>query len=103
MALMAGDVDYSLPWGSALRAAVTGVPLRVVAGIAAPPCSWLGPKFSQAKISRDKRISVDSFAGTMEYLARVAAQHYGLDLNRDIKILIIGSSPNRVAALLKRD
>ena len=35
----------------------------------------------------------------MEYLARVAAKHYGLDPNRDIKVLVTGSSPNRVAAL----
>ena len=34
----------------------------------------------------------------MEYLARVAAKHYGLDPNRDIKILTTGSSPNRMAA-----
>src|SRR6185369_13531510 len=45
------------------------------------------------------RIGVDSFAGTMEYLARVAAKHYGLDPERDIKILVSGSSPTRVAAL----
>jgi ABC-type nitrate/sulfonate/bicarbonate transport system substrate-binding protein len=32
MALVAGDIDYSLSWGSALRAAITRVPLRVLAG-----------------------------------------------------------------------
>jgi ABC-type nitrate/sulfonate/bicarbonate transport system substrate-binding protein len=101
MALVAGDVDYSLSWGSALRAAITGVPLRVVAGIAARPLHVLmaRPEIQSGKDLKDKRIGVDSFAGTMEYLARVAAKHYGLDPNRDIKILITGSSPNRVAAL----
>ena len=101
MALVAGDVDYSLSWGSSLRAAVTGVPLRVVAGIASRPLHVLmaRPEIRSGKDLKDKRIGVDSFAGTMEYLARVAAKHYGLDPNRDIKILISGSSPNRVAAL----
>jgi ABC-type nitrate/sulfonate/bicarbonate transport system substrate-binding protein len=101
MALVAGDVDYSLSWGSSLRAAVTGVPLRVVAGIASRPLHVLmaRPEIQSGKDLKDKRIGVDSFAGTMEYLARVAAKHYGLDPNRDIKILISGSSPNRVAAL----
>ena len=101
MALVAGDVDYSLSWGSALRAAITGVSLRVVAGIAARPLHVLmaRPEIQSGKDLKDKRIGVDSFAGTMEYLARVAAKHYGLDPNRDIKILITGSSPNRVASL----
>ena len=101
MALVAGDVDYSLSWGSALRAAITGVPIRVVAGIAARPLHVLmaRPEIQSGKDLKDKRVGVDSFAGTMEYLARVAAKHYGLDPNRDIKVLITGSSPNRVAAL----
>lgn len=101
MALVAGDVDYSLSWGSSLRAAITGVPLRVVAGIAARPLHVLmaRPEIQSGKDLKDKRIGVDSFAGTMEYLARVAAKHYGLDPNRDIKILITGSSPTRMAAL----
>ena len=75
MALVAGDVDYSLSWGSALRAAITGVPLRVVAGIAARPLHVLmaRPEIQSGKDLKDKRIGVDSFAGTMEYLARVAA------------------------------
>ncbi|HMF48035.1 MAG TPA: ABC transporter substrate-binding protein, partial [Candidatus Saccharimonadales bacterium] len=33
-ALISGDVDYLLAWGSALRAAVTGVPIKAVVGIA---------------------------------------------------------------------
>ena len=36
-ALISGDVDYLLAWGSALRAAVTGVPVKAVVGIAATP------------------------------------------------------------------
>jgi ABC-type nitrate/sulfonate/bicarbonate transport system substrate-binding protein len=75
--------------------------LRVVAGIAARPLHVLmaRPEIQSSKDLKDKRIGVDSFAGTMEYLARVAAKHYGLDPNRDIKVLVTGSSPNRVAAL----
>jgi ABC-type nitrate/sulfonate/bicarbonate transport system substrate-binding protein len=75
--------------------------LRVVAGIAARPLHVLmaRPEIQSGKDLKDKRIGIDSFAGTMEYLARVAAKHYGLDPNRDIKVLVTGSSPNRVAAL----
>src|SRR4030095_6897435 len=36
-ALISSDVDYLLAWGSALRAAVTGVPIKAVVGIAGRP------------------------------------------------------------------
>jgi hypothetical protein len=34
---MSGDVDYLLAWGSAVRAAISGVPIKAVAGIASRP------------------------------------------------------------------
>ena len=37
-ALISGDVDYLLAWGSALRAAVTGVPIKAVVGSPAGRC-----------------------------------------------------------------
>ena len=35
--LISGDIDYLLAWGSALRAAVTGAPIKAVVGIAGRP------------------------------------------------------------------
>jgi NitT/TauT family transport system substrate-binding protein len=101
MALVAGDVDYSLSWGSSLRAVITGVPIKVVAGVAHRPLHVLMGR-SELKSGKDlkgKRIGVDSFAGTMEYLSRVAVKHFGLDPDKDVKILVSGSSPARLAAL----
>jgi ABC-type nitrate/sulfonate/bicarbonate transport system substrate-binding protein len=101
MALVAGDVDYSLSWGSSLRAVITGVPIKVVAGVAHRPLHVLMGR-SEIKSGKDlkgKRIGVDSFAGTMEYLSRAAVKHFGLDPDKDIKFLVSGSSPTRLAAL----
>ena len=36
-ALISGDIDYLLAWGSAVRAAVTGVPIKAVVGMASRP------------------------------------------------------------------
>ena len=36
-ALISGDIDYLLAWGSAIRAAVTGVPIKAVVGMASRP------------------------------------------------------------------
>lgn len=100
-ALLAGDVDYLLAWGSALRAAVAGVPIKVVAGMASKPLHILiaRPDIKSGKDLKGKTIGVDSIAGTVDYLARVAAKHYGLDPDKDVKIIVTGESPVRLAAI----
>lgn len=100
-ALLAGDVDYLLAWGSTLRAAVTGVPIKVVAGMASRPLHTLiaKPEIKSGKDLKGKTIGVDSFAGTVDYLSRVAAKHFGLDPDKDVKIIVTGESPMRLAAI----
>ena len=100
-ALISGDIDYFLAWGSTLRAAATGVPLKVVLGLAARPLHILiaRPEIKSAKDLRGKTIGVDSFAGTVDYLSRTAVRHYGMEPDRDVKIIVTGESPTRLAAL----
>ena len=100
-ALMSGDVDYLLAWGSALRAAVSGVPIKAVLGFAGRPLHVLiaRPEIKSPKDLKGKIIGVDSVAGTVDYLSRVAARHYGFEPEKDIKIIVTGESPTRLAAL----
>jgi ABC-type nitrate/sulfonate/bicarbonate transport system substrate-binding protein len=100
-ALIAGDVDYLLAWGSALRAAVTGVPIKAVVGIAGRPLHVLiaRPDIKTPKDLTGKIIGVDSIAGTVDYLSRVAIRHFGMEPERDVKIIVTGESPTRLAAL----
>lgn len=100
-ALVSGDVDYLLAWGSALRAAVTGVPIKAVVGLAARPLHVLvaRPEIKTPKDLKGKVIGVDSIAGTVDYLSRVALRHFGFEPERDVKIIVTGSSPTRLAAL----
>ena len=100
-ALISGDVDYLLAWGSALRAAVTGVPIKAVVGIAGRPLHVLvaRPEIKTAKELKGKIIGVDSVAGTVDYLARVAVRHFGFEPDKDVKIIVTGESPTRLAAL----
>ena len=100
-ALISGDVDYLLAWGSALRAAVTGVPVKAVVGIAGRPLHVLiaRPEIKTPKDLKGRVIGVDSIAGTVDYLARVAVRHFGLEPERDVKIIVTGESPTRLAAL----
>jgi ABC-type nitrate/sulfonate/bicarbonate transport system substrate-binding protein len=100
-ALISGDIDYLLAWGSALRAAVTGVPIKAVVGIAGRPLHVLvaRPEIKSAKDLKGKVIGVDSVAGTVDYLSRVAVRHFGFEPDKDVKIIVTGESPTRLAAL----
>ena len=100
-ALMSGDVDYLLAWGSALRAAVTGVPIKAVLGFAGRPLHVLiaRPEIKSPRDLKGKVIGVDSVAGTVDYLSRVAVRHFGFEPERDVKIIVTGESPTRLAAL----
>jgi NitT/TauT family transport system substrate-binding protein len=100
-ALVSGDIDYLLAWGSAVRAAVTGIPIKAVVGMASRPLHVLiaRPDIKTAKDLRGRTIGVDSFAGTVDYLSRVAVRHYGLEPERDVKIIVSGESPTRLAAV----
>lgn len=100
-ALISADVDYLLAWGSALRAAVTGVPIKAVVGIAGRPLHVLvaRPEIKTPKDLKGRVIGVDSVAGTVDYLARVAVRHFGFEPEKDVKIIVTGESPTRLAAL----
>lgn len=100
-ALVSGDIDYLLAWGSTLRAAVTGVPVKVVASMSARPLHVLmvRPEIKSGKDLKGKTIGVDSFAGTVDYLSRVAVRHFGLDPDKDVTIIVSGESPLRLAAI----
>ncbi len=100
-ALVSGDVDYLLAWGSALRAAVTGVPIKAVVGFAGRPLHVLiaRPEIKSPKELKGKIIGVDSVAGTVDYLSRVALRHFGFEPEKDVKIIVTGESPTRLAAL----
>src|SRR5258707_14267974 len=73
-ALISGDIDYLLAWGSAIRAAVTGVPIKAVVGMASRPLHVLiaRQEIKTPKDLKGKVIGVDSVAGTVDYLSRVA-------------------------------
>ena len=100
-ALVSGDIDYLLAWGSAVRAAVTGIPIKAVAGMSSRPLHVLmvRPEIKTAKDLRGKTIGVDSVAGTVDYLSRLAARHFGMEPDRDVNIIVTGESPTRLAAL----
>lgn len=100
-ALIAGEVDYSMDLGSSVRAAMGGTPIKVVAAMTAKPMKVFvtRPEIRFARDLRGKTIGVDDFAGTVDYLSRIAARYLGLDPDRDLNIIETGDGATRLAAL----
>ena len=100
-ALVAGEVDYSLALGSSVRAAMNGVPIKVVAAMASRPLHVFiaRPEIRFARDLRGKTIGGDGFTGTADYLSRIATRYLGLDPDRDVNMIETGDSSLRLAAL----
>ena len=57
------------------------------------------PEITSAALLKGKRVGVSSFGATGDLAARVALQSVGLDPNRDVTIVTLGSDTLRFAAL----
>ncbi len=100
-ALIAGDVGYTTALGSTIRAAIRGVPLRVVMTIADKPLFALiaRPGINSVEELKGKLLGISSFGASTDTYARALLRRYKLIPNEDVKILALGGGTNRVAAM----
>jgi NitT/TauT family transport system substrate-binding protein len=91
-ALVSGDGDYAEVFGSAIRSAARGAPLRAFStSIKAPFFSLVvNPSIKSVKDLKGRVIGVTSLGGTNQISGRLLFQHFGLDPDRDVKFLAIG-------------
>jgi NitT/TauT family transport system substrate-binding protein len=100
-ALIAGDVGYTTALGSTIRAAIRGVPLRVVMTIADKPLFALisRPGITSVEELKGKLLGISSFGASTDTYARALLRRYKLIPNQDVKILALGGGTNRIAAM----
>ncbi len=100
-ALATGDIDYTMIFGSVVRAAVRGLPVKVVASFMDSSTHTLiaRPEFKSVKELRGKTLGVSSFGATADVAARMMFQKSGIDPEKDIKIIALGSDRARFSAL----
>jgi len=100
-ALVNGDIDYTLIFGSVVRAAVRGFPLRVVAGFLDSSTHTLiaRPEFKSVKDLKGRTLGVSSFGATADVVARMMIKHFGIDPEKEMKIIALGPDRARFAAL----
>ena len=100
-ALATGDIDYTMIFGSVVRAAVRGLPMKVVASFMDSSTHALiaRPEFRSIKDLRGRTLGVSSFGATADVAARMMFQKSGIDPEKEIKIIALGSDRARFTAL----
>jgi ABC-type nitrate/sulfonate/bicarbonate transport system substrate-binding protein len=100
-AIMTGDIGYTLLFGSVVRAAVRGMPLRALASLLDAPTHALvaRPEYKSVKELKGKVLGIGNFGGTDDVAARMMFKHFGVDPDKDLKIIVLGSDRARLAGL----
>jgi ABC-type nitrate/sulfonate/bicarbonate transport system substrate-binding protein len=91
-ALLGGDIDYAELIGSIIRSAARNLPVRAIStSIKAPFFSIIGQnKFKSIKDLKGAVIGLTSIGGTNHVSTRMTLRQFGLDIDKDVKILAIG-------------
>lgn len=100
-ALLGGDIEYHGLAESGLRLAAKGSPMKSLFFSLRSPLYFLmaKPQIKTVQDLKGKIIGISSFGGATEVSMRLGLRHYGLDPERDVTIILIGTENVRVAAL----
>jgi NitT/TauT family transport system substrate-binding protein len=100
-ALINGEVDYTMIFGSVVRAAMRGIPVKVVAVlIDSPPYALISkPELKSIKALAGRNLGIGVYGSTNDVVARMMLEHSGINPDKDIKIVAFGFDGARLAAL----
>ena len=100
-ALSNGDIDYTLLTGSVIRAAIRGLPVRIVAGLMSSSAHVFlaRPEIMTIKELSGKRIGLAGFGDATHVLARIILAKHGVDPDKDVQFIGLGSDSGRFTAL----
>jgi NitT/TauT family transport system substrate-binding protein len=103
-ALATGDIDYCQLFGAVVGGAIAGLPVRIVAGYLDnwPMTLIAQPEYKSLKDLKGKTLGISSFGATPDVAARMMLKQAGIDAEREIKVLALGSDAARLAALKQR-
>jgi len=103
-ALATGDIDYCQLFGAVVGGAIAGLPVRIVAGYLDnwPMTLIAQPEFKSLKDLKGKTLGISSFGATPDLGARLMLKQVGIDPEKEIKVLALGSDAARLTALKQR-
>jgi NitT/TauT family transport system substrate-binding protein len=100
-ALVSGEIDYWTVIGNSVAAAIQGAPLRVLACYVpgSPSALIARPEFKSVTELRGKAVGLNTSGGALESIARLMFKHFGLDPDKEIKFLPLGTNERRFSAM----
>jgi ABC-type nitrate/sulfonate/bicarbonate transport system substrate-binding protein len=103
-ALSNGDIDFTLLTGSVIRAAIRGLPVRLAAGLmtSSPHVLLAREEINSVKELGGKKVGLGAFGDATHVLARTIIAQHGLDPEKQIQFLALGSDSARFAALQQK-
>ena len=103
-ALATADIDYCQLFGAVVGGAIAGLPVRIVAGFLDnwPMTLIAQPEYRSLKELKGKTLGVSSYGATPDVGARMMLKHVGIDAEKEIKVLALGSDAARITALKQR-
>jgi NitT/TauT family transport system substrate-binding protein len=100
-ALISGDIDYDTHFGSLVRGAVSGLPIRVIFSTAEKQMFSFAvqPEIKTVENLKGKIIGISSFGGTQHLVTAGVLRAVGIDPDRDVKIINVGDEGVRIQQL----
>ena len=100
-ALVTGDIGYTLIFGSVVRGALRGMPMRALASLldGSTHALVVKPEYKSGKELKGKTVGIGNFGGTDEVAGRMMLKSFGLDTQKDLKFIALGPDRARLAAL----
>src|ERR1051325_9225118 len=100
-ALAGGDTDYTMIFGSVVRAAIRGLPVRVVSSLIDGSTHALvaRPEFKSVKELKGKTLGVQAYGASDHIAAMMMFKKLGIDPEKDIKVVALGPASGRLAGL----
>jgi NitT/TauT family transport system substrate-binding protein len=100
-ALVTGDIGYTLLFGSVVRGALRGMPMRALASLLDGSTHALvaKPEYKSGKELKGRTVGIGNFGGTDEVAGRMMLKSFGLDTEKDLKFIALGPDRARLAAL----
>jgi NitT/TauT family transport system substrate-binding protein len=100
-ALIGGNLEFTTVPTAGLQAALQGAPLKVVLSTFHKPMFWLysRPEIRNVKELSGKKVAVSSLGAAGDSALRELIKKNGMDENREVAILAIGTTATRLGAL----
>ena len=100
-ALLGGSVDYTTASGSIIAAAVRGIGVKLALIIDAKPAFELvsDPQVRAYEALKGKPIGISSRGGSVDLLTRLMLERNGLNPDKDVLLLVIGTQQEMMIAL----